>query len=233
MIELVRKDLVVARWFLIFGIPLFALQLALTASLAPVFVIFTMVFTGLLGFGSIGLEDHQNTESLWCSLPVTRREVVLARYLSTGLGLLFGLGLSWSIGLAAAQLMGTGSNRDAAVSAGILAHATLFALLALLAAIFLPCYFRFGAGKGLVVFSAVAIGVLIVAPLLLHLTLLLAGYGNPLMDPQVWRRGAEKLRAEEGARLAQRVVGGLVVLASGAALASAGLSIRFFEKRDL
>ena len=233
MIELVWKDLVVARWFLVFGLPLYALQLALTASQAPVFFIFTTVFSGLLGFGSIGLEDRQNTESLWCSLPVTRREVVLARYLSTGLGLLLGLGLSWSIGRVAARLMGAAADGDASVPTGLLAYAALFALLALLAEVFLPCYFRFGAGKGLVVFSAVAVGVLIVAPLLLHLALLLAGYGNPLMDPEVWRRGAEKLRAEEGARLAQRVVGGMAVLACGAVLLSAGLSIRFFEKRDL
>jgi ABC-type transport system involved in multi-copper enzyme maturation permease subunit len=233
MTDLVWKDIVVARWVLILLIPFYVLQLAFTASQAPIFFIFTTLFTGLLGFGSIGLEDHQNTESLWCSLPVTRRDVVLARYLSTALGLLLGLGLSWSIGRATTLWMGTAARGGSAASTGFLVYAALFALLVLLAAVFLPCYFRFGAGRGLVVFSAIGIGVLIVAPLLLQLALLLAGYGNPLMDPEVWRRGAEELDAEEGIRLARRVVAGLTVLACGAALLSAGLSVRFFEKRDL
>jgi len=233
MIDLVWKDLVAARWFLILLIPFYVLQLAATASQAPIFFVFTALFTGLLGFGSIALEDQQNTELLWCSLPVTRRDVVLARYLSTGLGLLIGLGLSWSVGRAAAQWMGAAARSEAAASAGYLIYGALFVLLALIAAVFLPCYFRFGAGRGLVVFSSIGIGVLIVAPLLLQLALLLAGYGNPLMDPEVWRRGAEKFDAEEGVRFAQRVIAGLAVLASGATLLSAGLSVCFFQKRDL
>jgi hypothetical protein len=233
MIDLVWKDIVVARWILVFLIPLYALQLGVMASQALVFLFLTLLFTGLLAFGPIGLEDHQNTECLWCSLPITRREVVLARYLSTGLGLLLGLALSWLIGRVAAPQVVVGAGRDAAPSPGLLAYAGLAVLLAFLAAAFLPCYFRFGAGRGLVVFSAIGVGALIVTPLVLQLTLFLAGYTNPLLDPELWRRGAEKIGADEGARFVQRVIGGLGALASGAVLVSAGLSVHFYEKRDL
>ena len=233
MIELIWKDIVVARWFLVFLIPLYALQLAIMVSQAPLFFSVTLLFTGLLGFGSIGLEDQQNTESLWCSLPVTRREFVLARYLSTGLGLFLGLALSWLIGRAAARPAVVEAGRDAVPAAGPLTYAALLILLAFLAAAFLPCYFRFGAGKGLVIFSAIGVGALIVIPLMLQLALFLAGYTNPLLDSELWRRGAENFGAGERARLMRGAVGGMAALAGVTVLVSAGLSVRFYEKRDL
>jgi hypothetical protein len=112
-------------------------------------------------------------------------------------------------------------------------YAILFILLAVLAAGFLPCYFRFGGGKGLIVFSAIGVGLLIVIPMLVQLVLFLAGYSNPLLDPELLQRRAAKFGAEERERLAHLAMFVIAVLSTVAVLLSAGLSVRFYEKRDL
>lgn len=232
MTELVWKDIMVVRWFLVILIPFYAIQLA-TFVQTPLFFLVTASFTALLGFGSIAFEDRQNTESLWCSLPVTRREVVLARYLSTGLGIFLGLAVSWLVGRIIAQLADAEGGRDAATPPGLQAYVGLFILLGLFAAVFLPCYFRFGAGKGLLVFSAIGVGALIVIPVLLQLALLFAGYSNSLLDPELWAGGTAGIGPEERERLAHWAIGVTAVLVTAAVLLSAALSVRFYEKRDL
>jgi len=230
--KLILKDLVAARWLLIILIPFYVLQLATFTYAAPLFLLATLVFTALLGFGSIGLEDHQNTETLWCSLPVDRREVVLGRYLSVLLGVTFGIVLSWLTNLIVAGLAGA-SARNSIIFPDPWRHAALLVFMVLLAGVFLPCYFRFGASKGLAVFSALGIGALIVFSLPTQLAFYLAGHSRLLADPELWRETAAKFSAAERARLAHLVIGILALLASAAFLVSAGLSIRFYEKRDL
>jgi ABC-type transport system involved in multi-copper enzyme maturation permease subunit len=233
MTELIWKDIVAARWFLAILIPFYLLQLAATVSQAPIFYLFTLLFTILLAFGSIGLEDHHGTESLWCSLPVTRRHVVLARYLSTGLGVFLGLAMSWLVGQGVMRLAVMRAVLNSGQPPGLQGYAALFILLALLSAVFLPCYFRLGAGKGLIVFSAIGVALLIVIPLLLQLVFFLAGYSNPLLDPELLRRRAAEMGTAQRERLAHLAMGVMTVLAMAATLLSAGLSVRFYEKRDL
>jgi ABC-type transport system involved in multi-copper enzyme maturation permease subunit len=233
MTELILKDIVAAHWILAIMIPFYALQLAATISMAPIFYLFTLIVTTLLAFGSIGLEDHHGTESLWCSLPMTRRHVVLARYLTTGLGMLLGLAMSWLVGLGVSRLAIVRADPNSVAPPGLPGYAALFILLALIASVFLPCYFRFGAGKGLIVFSAIGVGLLIVIPMLVQLVLFVAGYSNPLLDTELLRRRAAEIGAAERERLAHLAIGVMTVLATAATLLSAGLSIRFYEKRDL
>ncbi len=122
---------------------------------------------------------------------------------------------------------------SAAQPAGLEAYAFLFTLLGLFAAVFLPCCFGYGAGKGLIVFSAVGVGALIVISLLLQLTFLLAGCSSSILDPELWVRSAAKFSAEEKDRLAHWTLGIMSLLMTAALLLSAGLSIRLYEKRDL
>jgi ABC-type transport system involved in multi-copper enzyme maturation permease subunit len=233
VIELVWKDLVAARWFLALLILFYSLQLAIMSYQVPLFILMTLLCTALLGFGSIGMEDVQNTESLWCSLPVTRREVVLARYLSTCTGLVLGLALSWLIGRLATRILVSASGRESAAQLGLEAYAVLLIVLFLLAALFLPCYFRFGAGKGLMVFSFIGVAALLGIPLLAQLFLMLAGYADRFLDLEVWRGSTGRIDAAARMRLAHwalGIAGGITALAL---LISAGLSILFYDKRDL
>jgi len=233
MTDLVWKDIMAVRWFLALLIPFYALQLAVSVAYAPMFFLETALFTALLVFGPIGLEDHQNTESLWCSLPVTRRQVVLARYASTLLGLSLGLAVSCLVGRAVAHFAVLGEGRSSAPTPSLQGYAVLFIFISLLAAVFLPCYFRLGAGKGLMAFSAIGIGALILVPALLQLVLFLAGYSSSLLDPELWRGAADRLAAGDRSRLAYRAIAGMAAAALAAVFISAGLSVLFYEKRDL
>jgi ABC-2 type transport system permease protein len=228
--ELMRKDLIAARWFLAILVPFYVLQLATFSSSPPLFYLATIIFTALLGFGPIAVEDHQNMETLWCSLPLERREIVISRYLSVLVGVISGLALSCLTG-ALVTSTGTAGN-DPVLASVPWMQASMFALMSLLAAVFLPCYFRFGAGKGLVVFSALAVGAMVVLSLAVPLALYIAGHANLLADPEVWRETAAKTGAEERTRLAHAVIAVLALLSAVTLLFSAGLSVRFYEKRD-
>jgi ABC-2 type transport system permease protein len=233
MFEMVWKDVVAARWVLVFLIPFYAVWLAANISLVPMFWLATLLFTAILGFGSIGLEEKQGTEPLWCSLPVTRRDVVLARYLSTVLGLLVGLAMSLLIGRSLSGIAFLAGGPNSAPAFGLEVYAALSVLLILFAAAFLPCYFRYGAGKGLVVFSALAAGALIVISLLAQVALFLAGYSGPLPDAESWRNAAAAIGPEERKRLTRLAIGGMSLLSAVAFVLSAGLSVHFYQNRDL
>ena len=70
MLSLVWKDLLSARWFLVAALPVYAIQLTGLAAVPPVFVLITALFTAVMAYGSLGIEEVQGTEALWRSLPV-------------------------------------------------------------------------------------------------------------------------------------------------------------------
>ncbi len=231
MFELMRKDLIAARWLLVILVPFYVLQLAAFSSSASMFFLTTFIFSALLGFGSVGMDDYENTETLWCSLPVARSQVVLGRYLSAVIGMITGLVLSWLTGVMVRAIGAGGS--DQVLSHGPWTQVSIFAMMALLAAVFLPCYFRFGAGKGLLVFSALAVGALILLSLAIPLTLLLAGQASLLTDAARLREMAAKISDAEREQMVQTVTAFLAVLSLVLLLFSSGLSVRFYDRRDL
>ncbi|HXI03228.1 MAG TPA: ABC-2 transporter permease, partial [Candidatus Saccharimonadales bacterium] len=192
MLSLVLKDLVAGRRLLALILPLGVVQLATFAVVGPIFLLGALVFTSLLAFGSIALEELQGTETLWSSLPVTRGQIVLARYLTVLIGILTGLCLSWAAGQTVIRLGSGPAGAPALV--GLRAHAFLISLLLLAAALYLPLLFRFGASKGFLVFSALSVGLLLVLTVAGQGILLLKGYSNPLMDPETWKTAGPELR---------------------------------------
>jgi len=231
MLKLVWKDVVAAGWFLLATVPLYVVQLAGMAEIAPAMILVTVLFTAAFAFGSIGIEEVQGTEPTWCSLPVSRGDVVAGRYLSTAAGVFFGLGTSWLIGRAAAvwifadpehapRLLGTG------------AYATLFAMFLLCAALFLPCYYRFGVGRGLALFSLLLLAAVVLLSALGSLIVHLAGGEDTLMalrdqDPERLAAVRHWLDRRGG-----MVAAGLAAVASLGFGASAALSARFYASRD-
>ncbi len=235
MLSLIRKDVEAASRWLLLVIPLGILHLATFASFGPVFLLATLFFSGLLAFGSIPLEEVQRTEPLWNSLPVTRGQIVMARYLSVLLGMTAGLGLSWAVGQAMMRMTAAGTGGPSPfVSFHV--HALVFVLLGLLSAVFLPFYFRCGAGRGLILFSATAVGALLLLSVLVQILLHLKGYSSPILDPGGWKEAAPELQAKVAAWLRPRL-GRIAGLFAGLSLCAMGFSSlvsrKFYETRDL
>lgn len=235
MASLIWKEFVAARLLLWLVIPVGAVQLTVMASTPPLYPLAALTVAALLAFGSIALEETQRTELLWNSLPVTRGELVTARYLTVLIGMTVGLALGWAIAQVAVRPLATNAAGSAAFT-GLAAHAFMFGVLAFAAAVFLPLYFRLGAGRGVVSFSAVAVGALIIASLAGHALLSAKGYPSPISDPAEWKEIWPELSARLAGWVAPRF-GWLLGLFVGSSvitlLVSWGISTRVYETRDL
>jgi ABC-type transport system involved in multi-copper enzyme maturation permease subunit len=231
MLRLVWKDAVAAGWFLLAGMPLYAVQVAGVASVPPALLAVTALFTAALAFGPIGIEEVQGTETLWCSLPVSRRQIVFARYAATACGIALGLGTSWGVARAATALVRIGP-RQASEILGTDPYASLFAVFLLSAALFLPCYFRLGAGRGLMLFSLLVLGLLVSMSALGWLAVELAGGQEALralreQDPTRIAAAREWLDRWGGVVSAGLVAGAVLLFGM-----SALLSAQLYSKKD-
>lgn len=230
MLRLVWKDIVLGGWILLAAIPIYVLQLAGMPSVAPALLFVTLFFTGAFAFGSIGIEEIQGTEALWCSLPISRAEIVLARYATTATGIVLGLVASAVVTRAAAWMMA--GSREPREALGWTAYVVLLALFLGCAALFLPCYFRFGAGQGLLVFSVLVLGILVLVSAFGSLAVYLAGGAEAIEALRA--RNPERIALARawvdrwGAVVAGAVAAGAIVFFA----ASAVVSVRLFETRD-
>ncbi len=144
---------------------------------------------------------------------------VAGRYLTALVGMLAGLAFSWALAQAVTRLAASGGGGAAALLS-LEAHAFLFGLLAFAAAVFLPLYFRFGAGRALLYFSAIAVAALIVVSLPAQFIL--------AEEPALLPRLARWVKPRLGQLLGAFV--GAAALAMGVSLL---LSRRIYEVRDL
>jgi ABC-type transport system involved in multi-copper enzyme maturation permease subunit len=235
MFSLVWKDVVAARWLLLLVIPLGIVQVAVMSFLPVIYIVAVVSFAALLALGSIAVEEAQRTELLWNSLPVSRGQVVAARYLTALIGMVIGLALGWGLAQGMARLAASGAEGPSALI-GLDAHALLFGVLALGVAVFLPLYFRFGAGRALLFFSAIALATLLLVSLLAELILSAKGHPSPISEPEAWRAAAPALMGRLAEWLAPRF-GRLLALFLGAAVIVMGVSLlisrRLYEARDL
>jgi hypothetical protein len=231
MLDLVWKDFSAARWFLLLIVPLSALQLVGVAEVPPVFVMVTLLSSALLAFGPVGIEELQGTEALWCSLPVSRLDVVLARYLTTLIGTAVGLGTSRLVGGLAFGWVSR-DPQGATVHLDARVYASLFFLITGAAGLYLPCYFRWGGGKGLQVFSMVVLGLVLAgAAGGAVLAALVDGLPSPadLNDPDPALVAAVKAWLD---RWSGPIAIALTLVALVATCASATLSAWLYQKRD-
>lgn len=154
MLKLCRKDVLITR---VFWIPaLFAYIVISTAfyERGLIFIFVNAALTFSMVFSILIIDDKYRVEPFFISLPLKRRKVVYARYLSSGfiifLGLLFYFFTSFLldsfIPIDIVDFMPLISPEGAAV---FLIPAVLLTL------IFLPMYFRLGLGKALLFFPAV------------------------------------------------------------------------------
>lgn len=227
MLKLVLKDLLAARLILLLVVPLYAVQLLGLAGSPPAFLLATLLFTTGFAFGSIALEEAQNTEILWCSLPTSRRGIVFARYLTMLLGTSAGLGMSWAVGHLTSRWMSSGTE-EASYHLQPTIYAALFLLLLLAGSIFLPCYFRLGAGRGLALFSIIILVLTLFtatgATLFIHLT------ENHLpRSPDPYTLSQVKTWLERWGSTLAVALGGSVLVPTAV---SATFAAMFYENRD-
>jgi ABC-type transport system involved in multi-copper enzyme maturation permease subunit len=230
MRNLLWKDLVVGKWFWVAAIPIYLGQLVAMSDIPPAYVLLTLIGTSFFAVVSLVVEEMQGTEVLWLSLPVSRSRLVYARYAAVALGVAFGLGASWAVAAAVARWLGP----DAAVATqlGWLAYISLGFVPLMGTALFLPCYFRFGAGRGLQVFSALVVGILLLGAIVGPGLALLARGSYPL--PERGSPTPEQLVAigrwfDEWAPVLSV---SLVVLAAVTTTFSALISVQFYRVRD-
>jgi hypothetical protein len=247
MLNLIWKDIAAARRLLLFGIPLGIVQLAVFASVGAFILPAALFVAAVLASGSIALEESQRTETLWNSLPVSRAQVVFARYVTVLLGILLGLGLAWAVGQVVGRLMaaagGVAGSPDTSMGitnpapfASPVAMVPLFIVLVVTAALYLPFYFRWGAGRGAVILSAVGAGALLTITLVVQWLLGESGYSSPMLQPGAWKTADPVAAAEFEARLREVIpwvlrasVAGSLVFFALSAVASWAL----YESRDL
>jgi len=167
MLKLCRKDYLASRWLWLSVAVLFILYIIQPMGQT----IIIMVLGTLAVYAAMGVtliyEDQNRTEALYASLPLKRRTIVRGRYLLVGLILLGGGAVifgSAALILALLKAPAYGKALSPLLSAeGIAGYflATVFLLGS-----FLPLYYRFGLGRGnLLYFSGLLAFLLAVAGL--------------------------------------------------------------------
>jgi hypothetical protein len=236
MLRLVWKDIAAARWILLGGLPVYALNMAALSRILPAHLTMALVFSSILAFGSIALEAGQGTLQLWASLPVSRRQIVFARYLSSGVGAALGLGVSFAVERAV-TILGTPEETGPSLAASATAHAVLMLVLLLVAAVLLPLCFRLGPGNGVMAFGGVALAGLLLVSLGGQVVLWLAGLSNPLLDAGLYRGQPDSAQVQAAVDWLRQwgplLLALAAVITGMALLISAGISRRFFETQDI
>ena len=147
MLNLIYKDLRVGLVFLFLAIPCFAIGASAGVRSGPVFFWISLVFAAALVLGTSQMDWRHGVDRFMHSLPVSRDLVVRARYAWALLAGALTLFVAGSAGVVqAARLTSAGQQWPRWVSADVvLAWVLLFVIIV---ALYLPCYFRWGHGKG-------------------------------------------------------------------------------------
>jgi hypothetical protein len=159
MLNLIYKDLRVGLPFLLLVVPVFILG-SVGAVRAPVFYWVSLVFATMLMFGQSQMDWRHGVDRFVHSLPVSRNVVVYSRYGTALLGGALTLAIAAAAGVLrgmALETVGMAWPRLVSIDVG-LAWVLLFAMLV---ALYLPCYFRWGHGRGYIVGAlAIAAGII-------------------------------------------------------------------------
>jgi len=211
MLELYRKDVLITR---VFWIPVLFSYIVISTAFYErglIFIFVNAVLTFSMVFSILIIDDKYRVEPFFISLPLRRRKVVYARYLSSGFIILLGLVLYFFTSF----LLDLFIPIDMVDFRPLISPAgtAFFLILAgLLTLIFLPMYFRLGLGKALLFFPAV----------------IMAGTGFFwILLPGVNK--LEKLYNAFGVPLTIFIA---VLVLSSLVFASIIISIRFYSRRE-
>jgi hypothetical protein len=238
MLKLCYKDYLAGRWLWLSIAVLFILYII--QPMGQTMIIMTLAALSVYATLSVTLiyEDQGRTETLYASLPLQRRTIVRGRYLLAGLIIIGGAAVVFGSAALTLALFKTPAYEKALSPLlsvdGVASF--LFAAVFLLSA-FLPLYYRFGLGRGNIIYSGALFALLMAiaglerfafGTLRLIPPLFTAGF---LKDPG---RGIIDLvgSAREGLSPFLFCLLGLGLSAFLAVL-SLRFSIRFYERKEL
>jgi len=238
MFKLCWKDFLASRWYWLLMLPVFALYAAspMGWESLPYMLMGAALVVGGLVVTAI-LEDKHKTEGFYLSLPVSRSEIVGAKYLTAGiLAVACGAIVFGGILLLSRIVPPDRFGMNPQVMVSIDGGAGYLFITAVLIALFLPFTLGFGLGRGSALFSATILVINLVL-YAAHLTMAAARPDkwavfqiNPDQDiGTVFIGLIFSLRTAVGTPLFLA----LVVLAAGAPiLFSIGLSMRLYDRRE-
>jgi hypothetical protein len=229
MLNLFLKDVRAGAIFLWAVIPLNAVLALQVSRSGAGFFWANVAWAAFTLVGASMLEWKNDAEPFVHSLPVTRAMVVRGRYLTAAAIGVVSLSVAAAVGaLRAFGLAAQGASWPRLMS-GDMALAFLLAF-AVIAAVYLPCYFRWGFGKGNVAAAlVVAAGVIlsgIIGPATPGLPGLAAGGGVP---PGRIPQGVAVLVERVGFGAGCLIV---LALAAGLLVVSAQIAVRAYERQE-
>ena len=238
MLKLLVKDFRALGLFWLLGlvINIFFVMVFIEVNLA--FLMVQVVLTFLLAMVQPVVEDRFGLGSFLNSLPVSREDVVKAKYLCTGVLVLAGL----AVFMAVPSGLGWLVHSPHAKTAPLLAPAGLLSFLlplALLELLYLPFYFRHGLGRSLWFFL---VSVLVLGAIVPGALRVIAGLaGRPLAEIFPVDREILAVPYKPLLPLAKRLQAALgtaglsaacLLVLTGLTWLSLRLSIRFYKRRE-
>ena len=233
MFALMRKDFIAGRFFLAIGLAVYVLYAATSYQKPFGYFILNIAAVILLVLAPLVVDDKYRTDTLICYLPRSRSKVVLARYVMALIALLAGLGLHYGLGaILSIRVEETGFRTLCGPQAVLVFYIVPVAFVSL----YLPCFFRFGLGRGAFAFAIlmIALAIFVTSPLLA--TDLLSANGGLVVTREMLQHPEMALVAVvdqvamavgKGSFYAAVFVGSVAFVS-----ASLALSVRFFERRD-
>lgn len=237
MIRLVAKDFRITRLFWLPAVFSYLVFLLTACEVTWLMLLVGIVLVLVLSSLILLIDDVHRSEVLYGALPVTRRDIVLARYLTVGIITAICLALFY---LGTAEIMALFGEKGSYLRPLMSPRTGLafFASVGLSMSIFLPLFFRFGLGKAVLRFLIIVLGGSIV------LTAFLELFGPDLVA--LLNRGRDGAVTATGPALVpaflsriESLLGEIpfaafVLTVTAAAVAvSARSSIRIYRRRDL
>ncbi|MCP4724496.1 MAG: ABC-2 transporter permease [bacterium] len=160
MYNLIEKDFRVIKWYFVMFMANWVLY-SFALFRFGLFIPGCSVFTILLPMIFLLVDTAHKSESMICSMPVKRNEIIRARYLSSLIILTFGLLITLLMGFTIENLT---DSKDALIgSLFTISGALGFVLKAMvMTAFILPFYYKYGIATGFPVFMAFLLAVILI-----------------------------------------------------------------------
>lgn len=239
MFNLIKKDFI-AGWMFLIGVVLiipFISMIALWAMMDDFGGVIIGVFTFIVmavciasSFIFLAVDTTYKAEMIYASLPIKRSRIVLARYLSSFMLMTGSFSLVVLSCLSMVYIFG---HTDPAFKI-ILSFRGIIAMLSFLFMILcfiFPFIFKFGAGKGVTAALIVQVSLMIAVPVIKFVLKALQGilafdfaFFNRMLQTTIqWMIGLTRFQA-------YALIFGVVAMVI---LVSIGLSVRFYNRRDI
>ena len=224
------KDWATCRLFVLVVFPFYLLYGVIAHMADGVLFLFHILMAAGLSILPLILEDRFQSDTWLCSLPVTRWEMVAARYVNV-LAVITVMMLFYIV---LGSLFGWLMPRESALPLLHPGMAIVFYLLPILmVSLFLPFYFRYGLSGGFFRMNISVLGLLLIVMIVLELRSSLGGLWRYLSSPSFIGAPVRTLVEGFAGWLKSGGIGLVVVLGLlSVPVISLALSVRFYGRRE-